>query len=234
MDKSPRKTARALVPALICLIMAAGIPGCLFPAGHNAFTPQEQRIIRQSDSVMYVTVLPEDSAILRATVQDLPDALLRSEDFKTLAAKMLATVQSPEQDGVGIAAPQVGISRRLAWVQRYDKPGEPWELYPNIRILERSGTVSHDPDGCLSVPPQRAVVPRYETVIVSWTDPQTLQERRDTVHGYTAVIFQHECDHMEGTVCTDRADSVSVNEAWAAERAVFLEKGAYRKPAWWE
>ena len=174
MDKSPRKTARALVSALICLIMAAGIPGCRFPAGHNAFTPQEQRIIRQSDSVMYVTVLPEDSAILRATVQDLPEALLRSEDFKTLAAKMLATVQSPEQDGVGIAAPQVGISRRLAWVQRYDKPGEPWELYPNIRILERSGTVSHDPEGCLSVPPQRAVVPRYETVIVSWTDPQTL------------------------------------------------------------
>ena len=234
MDKSPRKTARALVPALICLMMAAGIPGCRFPAGHNAFTPQEQRIIRQSDSVMYVTVLPEDSAILRATVQDLPETLLRTEDFKTLAAKMLATVQSPEQDGVGIAAPQVGISRRLAWVQRYDKPGEPWELYPNIRILERSGTVSHDPEGCLSVPPQRAIVPRYGTVIVSWTDPQTLQERRDTVHGYTAVIFQHECDHMEGTVCTDRADSVSVNEAWAAERAAFLEKGAYRKPAWWE
>lgn len=234
MDKSPRKTATTLVSALICLIMAAGIPGCLFPAGHNAFTPQEQRIIRQSDSVMYVTVLPEDSAILRATVQDLPDALLRSEDFKTLAAKMLATVQSPEQDGIGIAAPQVGISRRLAWVQRYDKPGEPWELYPNIRILERSGAVSHDPEGCLSVPPQRAVVPRYGTVIVSWTDPQTLQERRDTVHGYTAVIFQHECDHMEGTVCTDRADSVSVNEAWAAERAAFLEKGAYRKPTWWE
>ena len=234
MDNSPRKTATTLVSALICLMMAAGIPGCLFPAGHNAFTPQEQRIIRQSDSVMYVTVLPEDSAILRATVQDLPETLLRTEDFKTLAAKMLATVQSPEQDGVGIAAPQVGISRRLAWVQRYDKPGEPWELYPNIRILERSGTVSHDPEGCLSVPPQRAVVPRHETVIVSWTDPQTLHERCDTVHGYTAVIFQHECDHMEGTVCTDRADSVSVNEAWAAERAAFLEKGAYRKPAWWE
>ena len=149
-------------------------------------------------------------------------------------APVFEPLQSPEQDGVGIAAPQVGISRRLAWVQRYDKPGEPWELYPNIRILERSGAVSHDPEGCLSVPPQRAVVPRYGTVIVSWTDPQTLQERRDTVHGYTAVIFQHECDHMEGTVCTDRADSVSVNEAWAAERAAFLEKGAYRKPAWWE
>ena len=234
MEKSPKQTARTLVPALLCLMMAAGIPGCLFKDRRNAFSPQEQRIIRQSDSVMYVTVLPQDSLVLRTPVQDLPEALLRSEDFKALAAKMLATVQSPEQDGVGIAAPQVGISSRLAWVQRYDKPGEPWELYPNIRILERSGTVSHDPEGCLSVPPMRAVVPRYGTVVVSWTDPQTLQERRDTVHGYTAVIFQHECDHMEGTVCTDRADSVSVNEAWAAERAAFLEKGAYRKPAWWE
>ena len=224
-----KMTGRILVPVLAALPVA----GC-HDASTEGFTPQEQRIIRQSDSVMYVTVLPDDSLVLRTPVKELTDKMLESNDFQTLAAKMLATVQSPEQDGVGIAAPQVGIGRRLAWVQRYDKPGEPWELYPNVRILERSGTVSHDPEGCLSVPPMRAVVPRYETVVVSWTDPQTLEVRRDTVHGYTAVIFQHECDHMEGTVCTDRADSVSVNEAWAAERAAFLEKGAYRKPAWWE
>ena len=224
-----KMTGRILVPVLACLPAA----GC-HDTDTNGFTPQEQRIIRQSDSVMYVTVLPDDSLVLRTPVKDLTDKMLASEDFQTLAAKMLATVQSPEQDGVGIAAPQVGIGRRLAWVQRYDKSGEPWELYPNVRILERSGTVSHDPEGCLSVPPMRAVVPRHETVIVSWTDPKTLEVRRDTVHGYTAVIFQHECDHMEGTVCTDRADSVSVNEAWAAERAAFTAAGAYRKPAWWE
>ena len=233
MNEPLRKINRMLLPALVCLLAVCGF---YFAATMktNRFTKRELQIIRQSDSVMYVTVLPQDSLILRAAAKDLPAALLQSEDFRILCAKMLATVQSPEQDGVGIAAPQVGISRRLAWVQRYDKPGEPWEVYPNIRILARSGTVSHDPEGCLSVPPMRAVVPRYETVVVSWTDPQTLQERRDTVHGYTAVIFQHECDHMDGVVCTDRADSVSINDAWAAERDAFTAAGAYRRPGWWE
>ena len=233
MNEPLRKINRILLPALICLLAVCGF---YFAATlkTNRFTKRELQIIRQSDSVMYVTVLPQDSLILRAAAKDLPDALLQSEDFRTLCDKMLATVRSPEQDGVGIAAPQVGISRRLAWVQRYDKPGEPWEVYPNIRILERSGAVSHDPEGCLSVPPMRAVVPRYETVVVSWTDPRTLQERRDTVHGYTAVIFQHECDHMDGVVCTDRADSVSINDAWAAERDTFVAAGAYRRPGWWE
>ena len=233
MNEPLRKINRMLLPALVCLLAVSGF---YFAATMktNRFTKRELQIIRQSDSVMYVTELPQDSLILRAAAKDLPAALLQSEDFRILCAKMLATVQSPEQDGVGIAAPQVGISRRLAWVQRYDKPGEPWEVYPNIRILARSGTVSHDPEGCLSVPPMRAVVPRYETVVVSWTDPQTLQERRDTVHGYTAVIFQHECDHMDGVVCTDRADSVSINDAWAAERDAFTAAGAYRRPGWWE
>ena len=233
MNEPLRRINRMLLPALVCLVAVILF---FFAASMKSrrFTKREQQIIRQSDAVMYVTVLPQDSLILRAAAKDLPAALLQSEDFRLLCDKMLATVQSPEQDGVGIAAPQVGISRRLAWVQRYDKPGEPWEVYPNIRILERTGAVSHDPEGCLSVPPMRAVVPRYETVVVSWTDPQTLQERRDTVHGYTAVIFQHECDHRDGIVCTDRADSVSINEAWAAERDAMAAAGAYRRPAWWE
>ena len=219
---------------MVLMICAIALAWTFVAGKGEGWTRREITVIERSDSVMYVTTLIRDKELLRAPSADLGERELHSKRLKTLQEKMLRTVTDSSQDGVGIAAPQVGISRRLAWVQRYDKPGEPWELYPNIRILERSGTVSHDPEGCLSVPPMRAVVPRYGTVVVSWTDPQTLQERRDTVHGYTAVIFQHECDHMEGTVCTDRADSVSVNEAWAAERAAFLEKGAYRKPAWWE
>lgn len=233
MNDAIRMTNRMLLPALACLLLVGGV--LFFNDGQtDRFTRRERRLIRESDSVMYVTTLPQDSAVLRAAAPDLTPRMLQSDDFRLLCGKMLATVQSPEQDGVGIAAPQVGISRRLAWVQRYDKPGEPWEVYPNIRILERSGAVSRDPEGCLSVPPMRAVVPRYGTVIVSWTDPDTLEQRRDTVHGYTAVIFQHECDHMDGIVCTDRADSVSVNAAWAAERDSLAAAGAYRKPSWWK
>ena len=75
----------------------------------KAFTKEQRLIIRQSDSVMYVTVWPEDSAILRTPCVDFTKAELKSKDLQTLMAKMLATVRAPQHDGVGIAGPQVGI-----------------------------------------------------------------------------------------------------------------------------
>jgi len=75
----------------------------------------------------------------------------------------------------------------------------------------------------------RGLVPRYTSVIVSYVDAETLQPKRDTVTGYTAVIFQHECDHLDGKLYIDRADTVFVSPAWAAERRAF----DYTRPAWW-
>jgi peptide deformylase len=75
----------------------------------------------------------------------------------------------------------------------------------------------------------RGLVPRYTDVIVSYVHPETLKPQKDTVHGYTAVIFQHECDHLEGRLYIDRADTVYVSTAWEAERRSF----DYSKPDWW-
>ncbi len=198
----------------------------------DGLSPAERAIIRQSDSVMYVLVLQDatDSLILRTPSRDLPEAVLASEDFRTLGAKMLATVQSPEQGGVGIAAPQVGLNVRLIAVWRGDKPGEPFELYPNVHVDSLWGPLASGPEGCLSYPPYRGLVPRYPNAIVSYVDPVTLEARRDTVSGYTAIIFQHECDHLDGIMYIDRADTVFLNPAWEAERAAF----DFSKPAWLE
>lgn len=198
------------------------------------FTARERRIIHESDSVMYVTVIdnPLDSVILRTPSTMMSDRALKSEEFRTLCEKMLSTVQSPEQDGVGISAPQVGINRRLVCVLRYDKPGQPFEAYPNILIEELFGEVSSGPEGCLSIPSKRGLVPRYSGVIISWTDPETLVQKRDTVRGYTAIIFQHEHDHLDGILYTDRADTVFTSAEMAAERAAFESAGAYRRPAY--
>ncbi len=176
------------------------------------FRRAERRLIVRSDSVMRVLSIfdPADTAVLRAQSTDLSDRSLRSKDFKMLSAKMLRTVTDPSQDGVGIAAPQVGINRRIVAVQRFDKPGEPFEVYPNVRIDSLFGPRVCGPEGCLSVPGRRGIVPRASDIIVSWKDPATLQVVRDTVHGFTAVIFQHECDHLDGILYTDRADSVFV------------------------
>ena len=219
-------------PLLLAAALAPLIAGC----GQKApFSAREREIITRSDSVMYVTVVsdPADSLLLRTPCAPLTGEELASELFAELSAKLLATVQAPEQGGVGIAAPQVGILRRVAAIQRLDLEGEPFVIYPNIRVVRHLGDTVRSPEGCLSIPGLRGIVPRSEGVVISWTDPQTLQERSEEIHGYTAIIFQHETDHLDGILYTDRADSLLRNPAWEAERAPFAAQGAYDKPAWW-
>ena len=153
-----------------------------------------------------------DVAVLRAQSRDLTPRELRSRRTRTLVQGMLATVTDPSQDGVGIAAPQVGENLRIIWVQRLDKPEEPFECYLNVHLDSLYGEVKVGPEGCLSVPQYRGDVARFQDVIVSYVSPETLKPARDTVHGFTAVIFQHECDHLEGILYIDRADSVYVDQ----------------------
>ena len=214
---------RILFPVLV---LAAVVMALTRP---KPFTKEQRMIIRQSDSVMYVTVWPEDSAILRTPCADLTRAELKSKDLQTLMAKMLATVRAPQHDGVGIAAPQVGISKRIICLQRFDKDGGPFECYLNAHIDSLFGEIGKGPEGCLSIPPMRGLVPRYTNVIVSYIQPETLEPKRDTVTGYTAVIFQHECDHLDGRLYIDRADTVYVSTSWEAERRAY----DYTRPEWW-
>ena len=195
----------------------------------SGWSPWEETVIEKSDSVMYVAVMPEDSAILRAQSMDLGPKELASAQLQTLLDKMYRTLTDPSQDGVGIAAPQVGINRRIVLVMRYDKPGEPIEPYINIKIDSLLGEKVPGPEGCLSVPPFRGVVKRAPKVQISYLqrDGTPVTEQ---VEGYSAVIFQHECDHLDGILYTDRADTVYVNPAWAAEREGFT----YTKPDWWK
>ena len=223
------RTKFYLTWALLVALLGFGVGALIALRANRTFSKEQRMIIRQSDSVMYVTTWPEDSTVLRTPCADLTKAELKSKDLKTLMAKMLATVRAPQHDGVGIAAPQVGISKRLVCLQRLDKDGGPFECYPNIRIDSLFGAVGKGPEGCLSVPPMRGLVPRYTNVIVSYIDPETLEPKRDTVSGYTAVIFQHECDHLDGVLYIDRADTVYVSTSWEAERRAY----DYARPEWW-
>ena len=146
----------------------------------------------------------EDSLVLRSECTDFPQKFLRSGRFRRLADRMIATVTDSTQDGVGIAGPQVGLKRRIIAVQRFDKEGEPFEIYPNIRMEYLSEETQTGPEGCLSVPEIYGDVERSQTVVISYTDPDTMEQARDTVSGFTAVIFQHETDHLDGILFTDR------------------------------
>ena len=178
---------------------------------------------------MFVTTLPQYSVQLRTPSIDVGPRELQSDELKTLMAKMLRTVTDPSQDGVGIAAPQVGINRRIIWVQRLDKEDEPFECYVNIHIDSLFGDVKRGPEGCLSVPGYAGMVSRNTDVIISYADLESGETRKEHIAGYTAIIFQHECDHLDGILYVDRADSVFVNKAWMEE----LKQFDYTRPDWW-
>lgn len=176
----------------------------------EGFSRQELALIHEADSIMRVLTIdsPADEAILRARSNDLPAEALLSDDYSRLADLMLATVTHPSQDGVGIAAPQVGINRRVVAVQRFDKEGEPFEVYPNIRIVWASESLESGPEGCLSVPGMRADVLRSQEVVIEYADLKdpAVPTVRDTVSGFTAVIFQHEVDHLDGVLYIDKLE----------------------------
>ena len=210
--------------AVVFVLM--GILSCAGP--RDRFTRQELRLLNGADSIMRVLTIEsrQDNATLRATSRDFSAEVLLSSDFERLADLMVATVTHPSQDGVGIAGPQVGLNRRVVAVQRFDKEGEPFEVYPNIRIVWTSDSLRYGPEGCLSVPDRRGEVLRSQAIVVEYADLRALaagraseglnpQETgdardaavpivRDTVRGFTAVIFQHEVDHLDGILYIDR------------------------------
>ena len=189
--------------ALIAIILAA--VSCS-EGSNKGWTFAEKALIAEPDLVMRVLTIEnrKDSLILRTPSTEIAAEAIATPEYKALEQKMLATVTSPEQDGVGIAAPQVGLLRRIVAVQRFDKEGEPFEVYPNIRVIRTRGEMAPGGEGCLSVPDRRGVVMRYQDIDISYTSPFTLRDTIETVLGFTAVIFQHETDHLDGVLYIDK------------------------------
>ncbi len=132
-----------------------------------------------------------------------------SGDLQQLIDDLLAlTVQS---NGVGIAAPQVGIGQRLMIVAsrpnaRYpDAPEMEPTAMINPKLLDRSDKIVSGWEGCLSVPGQRGWVPRADEIQVEYWDRRG--DRQTTrLQGFIARIFQHELDHLDGILFPDRVE----------------------------
>jgi peptide deformylase len=112
-------------------------------------------------------------------------------------------MRDPANPGIGIAAPQVGINKNVFWVQRFDKKGEPFEFYINPKIVWRSALLRKGMEGCLSIPEIRGDVFRNYTIQLMYWDKEG-KFHEEVVEGFTAVVFQHEYDHLNGVLFTDR------------------------------
>jgi peptide deformylase len=116
--------------------------------------------------------------------------------------------------GVGIAAPQVGITKQLVIVAsrptlRY--PNAP-EILPipmfNPQLLEHSDETEKGWEGCLSVPGLRGLVSRYKSVTVEYQDRDGQTQNR-ILHDFVARVFQHEYDHLKGIIFIDRVENTT-------------------------
>lgn len=172
----------------------------------GGFTAEERDVIYsgEGDIMRLVTIADRaDSLLLRSISKPMTGKMVNSEEFATLCRRMLATVQDPANAGVGIAAPQVGVLRRMVAVQRYDKQGEPFEFFLNPEIVATTGKQKFGGEGCLSVPNKYGQVVRSQQIVLRYRDVDFV-EHTDTINGFTAVIFQHEIDHLDGVLYIDK------------------------------
>ena len=178
------------------------------PVDTLRFTTEEKSLITAGDSADRMEILiynqQPDSMILRTVSTDIR---VTEPELPLLTDRMFATVRNPQNPGVGIAAPQVGINRRVVWVKRYDKVGKPWEVFINIRITALSDTLKLRNDGCLSIPGVSGQSWRAIWCDVKYDLPDGTHCTERISHEYTAHIFQHEIDHLDAILWIDRRPS---------------------------
>lgn len=125
--------------------------------------------------------------------------------LKEMAETML------EKDGVGLAAPQVGVNERIVVLNfRIDK--KKWQTIAlvNPEILDASVATICEEEGCLSLPGILGEVERYATATVKFAD-ETGAQRILELEGLNARAIQHEIDHLDGILFVDRAKKIKQN-----------------------
>lgn len=149
---------------------------------------------------------------IRTPSQAVPKETITSAEIQRLIDDMIETMH--EYDGVGLAAPQVAVSKQIAVIEASDNrryPGEtaiPLTVLINPKIRSASKKQLLDWEGCLSINEFRGRVPRAESLDV---DAYNRKGEKVTmqVQGFFARVVQHECDHLAGKVFLDRMPDLS-------------------------
>lgn len=140
---------------------------------------------------------------LLKTAQLVPTDMLGSPELKQLIDDMFDTMRA--SDGVGLAAPQIGVDLQLVIFgfeqsDRYpDKLAVPQTVLINPVITPLDTNQEEGWEGCLSVPGLRGMVPRWTRIRYEGVDPEGVAIVRE-VDDFHARVVQHECDHLFGTL----------------------------------
>ena len=167
-------------------------------------------------AVLPIVYYPDDPLTAKAKPVRKFDA-----DLAQLVEDMLDTMHA--YHGVGLAAPQVGLSQRLFVLQ---EPDGPEMHFVNPEIVDMEGQEFGE-EGCLSMPEVYAQVPRATRLVVRAQDVHGIDIELEATN-FLARIIQHEFDHLEGVMFPERLDIMSreaVYQDWNSVRARILEEG---------
>ena len=146
--------------------------------------------------------------VLRKTAETVAPG---REGLKELLENMYATMYASE--GVGLAAPQVGLSERIVVIDA-DPVGESFPecagrrltlINPEVEVLDGERIVRAE--GCLSLPGLSENVGRTEHIRLRWQD-ENLEQHEEEISGFLARIVQHECDHLYGKLYIDHISPI--------------------------
>jgi peptide deformylase len=151
--------------------------------------------------------------VIRQVAEPVSTEELRSVSVQDLIDDMVETMR--DADGVGLAAPQVHVSRRIVVMEvspaspRYPGHGPvPLTIIANPAVVSHSQDTEEGWEGCLSVPDLRGRVPRWSAVEIAGTDRHG-ERLRIKASGFFARVIQHELDHLDGRVYLDRLPDLS-------------------------
>jgi peptide deformylase len=146
-------------------------------------------------SVLKIAYLGESVLRTRAT-----EVVEIDDELRLLIDDMLETMYDAE--GIGLAAPQVGVSKRVMVVDVREKDSSPFALV-NPRLVEADAKREKAEEGCLSIPGISAPVERPANVVVEGLDRDGHPVRIEAA-GLLARCLQHEIDHLDGVLFIDR------------------------------
>jgi peptide deformylase len=170
--------------------------------------------------------------VLRERAREVTPEQLHSGDVQRLIDDMIETMRAA--NGAGLAANQVAETVRIAVVEvrpgnpRYPyKPPIPLTVIVNPLIEPLDAELAQINEGCLSVPDLRGEVPRHVNVRLRYLDREGAQHE-EVKRGLTAGTFQHELDHLDGTLFVDRVTDPTTLTTWEQferfHRDAFVER----------
>lgn len=180
--------------------------------GKRDYTQQQSA----NHETMTAQILVEKKKLAKAPLElhYLGDRVLRQpakritkidDEVRELARQMLQTMYS--EDGIGLAAPQVGVNKQLIVVDcELDKPEIPPYILINPVIVKSSPETCVIQEGCLSIPQVFLDVTRPEVIEVSFKDEQG-RPQKIKAEGLLARVIQHEIDHLNGVMFVDRVEN---------------------------